>query len=150
MGTSPKNKKLLLDFAEDSLFGLNGDKIEKVTVNKHLSRLVVLLKRGGFAGELEYFGVGDTKAYLLWLEKEYGGVEKAWSKNAYQITLRKFIKWVRGKYGYPLDYPEREKAEQMLVFGKNPVEVNYGLSERVIGEDKKTMVECPRCKELNP
>ncbi|MDI6655266.1 MAG: site-specific integrase, partial [Candidatus Hydrothermarchaeota archaeon] len=49
--------------------------------------------------------------------------KKEWTRRAYRIALRKFVKWLREEHGYPKDYPDAKRLTKILPLIKYPDEV---------------------------
>ncbi len=127
METSQKNKELLLDFAEDCLTGWKIPRIGKarvVTLLQRLRKLTLVLDK-----EWLWYDDQDTKRLLLWMDERYPLPRGAWSQHGYRIALRKFVTWMRRKYGYPEGYPGREKLLSRLEVGRYAEEVRYDVKE---------------------
>ncbi|PWB54562.1 MAG: hypothetical protein C3F06_04185 [Candidatus Methanoperedenaceae archaeon] len=60
------------------------------------------------------FDERDLKKLLLWIDDRFPMPDGGWSQHGYRIALRKFVTWMRQKYGYPEDYPNRAKLTELL------------------------------------
>ncbi|MBE0523565.1 MAG: hypothetical protein IBX40_04425 [Methanosarcinales archaeon] len=120
---SEENRELILDFTEDCLTGWKVQRISMARVITHLRRIKILTQQ--LNKEWHWYDERDTKRLLLWMDEKYPFHEKAWSQHGYRISLRKFVTWIRKKYGYPEGYPNKGIFLSRLEAGRHAEEVKY-------------------------
>lgn len=120
---SANNKTALNDFAEDCLLGWKIRRVSKTRTSTLLTRLLVLTRE--LKKEWMQFDERDSKKLLLWMDEKYPLPDHDWTQHSYRIVLRKFVTWVRHRYGYPDAYPDKERLMIALSAGKYALEVSH-------------------------
>lgn len=117
---SERNKALIKEFLNDCTIGWGGKKLKLPTIIKYLSNLYAIAKI--LEKDFNYITKEDIKRILVAIDSD--SRKKEWTRYAYRIALRKFVKWLREEHGYPSDYPNAEYLTKILPLIKYPEEVS--------------------------
>jgi hypothetical protein len=58
------------------------------------------------------------------MDEKYPLPDHGWTQHGYRTILKKYVTWLRHKYGYPEGYPDREKLTAALTYSRHLYEVS--------------------------
>ncbi len=137
------NKKLVMEFVESCLVGMYGKKLGKQRAGRtflSLKNLCLLLPEGKTWHDVTKT---DIKYLLLKINENPSWGE--WERYVTLSVLRKFMTWVRCEYGYPENYPDREKLLNMLPLMEHAPECKYNIEKP---NKLKPINEIPTAQEI--
>jgi len=124
-----ENKRLILEFDEHCASGSFGKQLNAAGRRSQLQSLYNFMKFWPYDVEFHYAQAKHFDDTLIKIQKYFENIRKErknrgldekitgdWAIHHIKVHIRKFMRWLRAKYWYPPDYPEKETLDSIKYF----------------------------------